>query len=245
MIEGYMDGYDQVVAKRDRTGEKQSRKIMTRIYYKVINRFVEDIELEDGVGDFRLLSQRAVNSLTELDECNRFSKGLYEWIGYNTKVFTYENVEREDGESKWSFGKLLNYGIDGLLSFNTKPLRAMIYLGLFVFFVSILYITFIFAGIILNGVNTPGYFSTIAAILLLGGIQLISIGVVGEYIGRIYYEVKARPKYIVQASNLSNDKVKSNLSHDLDSNVTTEDLNSNHFKYKRHYRKDKELVNHR
>ena len=135
---------------------------MTRIYYKVINRFVEDIELEDGVGDFRLLSQRAVNSLTELDECNRFSKGLYEWIGYNTKVFTYENVEREDGESKWSFGKLLNYGIDGLLSFNTKPLRAMIYLGLFVFFVSILYITFIFAGIILNGVNTPGYFSTIA-----------------------------------------------------------------------------------
>lgn len=102
-----------------------------------------------------------------------------------------------------------------------------------------------FAGIILNGVNTPGYFSTIAAILLLGGIQLISIGVVGEYIGRIYYEVKARPKYIVQASNLSNDKVKSNLSHDLDSNVTTEDLNSNHFKYKRHYRKDKELVNHR
>lgn len=245
MIEGYMDDYDQVVAKRDRTGEKQSRKIMTRIYYKVINRFVEDIELEDGVGDFRLLSQRAVNSLTELDECNRFSKGLYEWIGYNTKVFTYENVEREDGESKWSFGKLLNYGIDGLLSFNTKPLRAMIYLGLFVFFVSILYITFIFAGIILNGVNTPGYFSTIAAILLLGGIQLISIGVVGEYIGRIYYEVKARPKYIVQASNLSNDKVKSNLSHDLDSNVTTEDLNSNHFKYKRHYRKDKELVNHR
>lgn len=245
MIEGYMDGYDQVVAKRDRTGEKQSRKIMTRIYYKVINRFVEDIELEDGVGDFRLLSQRAVNSLTELDECNRFSKGLYEWIGYNTKVFTYENVEREDGESKWSFGKLLNYGIDGLLSFNTKPLRAMIYLGLFVFSVSILYITFIFAGIILNGVNTPGYFSTIAAILLLGGIQLISIGVVGEYIGRIYYEVKARPKYIVQASNLSNDKVKSNLSHDLDSNVTTEDLNSNHFKYKRHYRKDKELVNHR
>ena len=245
MIEGYMDGYDQIKAKRDRTGEKQSRKIMTRIYYKVINRFVEDIELEDGVGDFRLLSQRAVNSLTELEECNRFSKGLYEWIGYNTKVFTYENVEREDGESKWSFGKLLNYGIDGLLSFNTKPLRAMIYLGLFVFFVSILYITFIFAGIILNGVNTPGYFSTIAAILLLGGIQLISIGVVGEYIGRIYYEVKARPKYIVQASNLSNDKVKSNLSHDLDSNVTTEDLNSNHFKYKRHYRKDKELVNHR
>ncbi|MCG7339756.1 glycosyltransferase family 2 protein [Staphylococcus sp. ACRSN] len=245
MIEGYMDGYDQVVAKRDRTGEKKSRKIMTQIYYKAINRFVEDIELEDGVGDFRLLSQRAVNSLTELDECNRFSKGLYEWIGYNTKVFTYENVEREDGESKWSFGKLLNYGIDGLLSFNTKPLRAMIYLGLFVFFVSILYITFIFAGIILNGVNTPGYFSTIAAILLLGGIQLISIGVVGEYIGRIYYEVKERPKYIVQATNLRNDKVKSNLDQDLSSNMGTKEFNSEQFKYKKHYKRNKELVNHR
>lgn len=203
MIAGYMDGYDQVVAKRDRKNEKPTRKFMTRLYYKMINRFVEDIKLEDGVGDFRLLSQRAVHSLTDLDEYNRFSKGLYEWIGYNTKVFTYENVEREDGESKWSFGKLLNYGIDGLISFNNKPLRAMIYLGFIVFFISLLYIGYSFAGIVFNGIETPGYFSTIAAILLLGGIQMISIGIVGEYIGRIYYEVKQRPKYIVQASNLN------------------------------------------
>ena len=202
MVDSYLDGNDQVVAKRDRTGEKRSRKWLTKVYYKVINHLVEDIKLEDGIGDFRLLSQRAIHSLTELNEYNRFSKGLFEWIGYNTKVFTYENVEREDGKSKWSFGKLLNYGIDGLISFNNKPLRAMIYLGLVVFFVSLLYIVFSFGSIMINGVKTPGYFSTIAAILLLGGIQLISIGIVGEYIGRIYYEVKQRPKYIVQVSNL-------------------------------------------
>lgn len=100
-------------------------------------------------------------------------------------------------------GHLLNYGIDGLISFNNKPLRAMIYLGFIVFFISLLYIGYSFAGIVFNGIETPGYFSTIAAILLLGGIQMISIGIVGEYIGRIYYEVKQRPKYIVQASNLN------------------------------------------
>ena len=206
MVDGYMDGYDQVVAKRNREGEKESRKLLTRCYYKMINYFVEDIKLEDGIGDFRLLSQRAVNSMASLEEYNRFSKGLYEWIGYNTRVFTYDNVEREDGESKWSFSKLLNYGIDGLISFNNKPLRAMIYLGLFISFVSVLYILFVFAGIVLNGIETPGYFSTIAAILLLGGIQLISIGIVGEYIGRIYYEVKQRPKYIVLATNIESDE---------------------------------------
>ncbi|AMG18742.1 glycosyltransferase [Staphylococcus saprophyticus] len=225
MIEGYMDGYDQVIAKRDRIGEKQSRKVMTKIYYKLINHFVEDIKLEDGIGDFRLLSQRAVISLTQLDEYNRFSKGLYEWIGYNTKVFTYENVEREDGESKWSFSKLLNYGIDGLISFNNKPLRAMIYLGLIVFFISLLYIGYISVGIMIRGVETPGYFSTIAAILLLGGIQLISIGIVGEYIGRIYYEVKQRPKYIVQATNFNYacDNNKQNINQDINHEIERND----------------------
>lgn len=203
MIQGYMDGYDQVIAKRNRCGENKSRKWLTKLYYRMINRFVEDIRLEDGVGDFRLLSQRAVISLTQLDETNRFSKGLYAWIGYYTQVFTYENVEREDGESKWSFSKLLNYGIDGLISFNNKPLRAMIYLGLIVFGLSLLYIIYILISIMVHGIETPGYFSTIAAILLIGGIQLISICIVGEYIGRIYYEVKKRPKYIVQASNLN------------------------------------------
>lgn len=137
-----------------------------------------------------------------MDEYNRFSKGLFEWIGYNTKVFTYENVEREAGESKWSFAKLLNYGIDGLISFNNKPLRMMIYLGMFTFSLSVLYLVYLLINIMISGVNIPGYFTTIVTITLLGGIQLMSIGVIGEYIGRIYYEVKKRPKYIVQATNI-------------------------------------------
>ena len=195
-------GYDQVIAKRDRTGENIARKSMTKLYYKLINSFVEDIEFIDGVGDFRLLSQRAVKAMSSLKEYNRFSKGLFEWIGYNTKIFTYQNVEREAGHSKWTFTKLLNYGIDGLISFNNKPLRAMIYLGMTIFSLSIVYILYLLIGIMVNGINNPGYFTTIVAVLLIGGIQLISIGVVGEYIGRIYYEVKQRPKYIVQASNL-------------------------------------------
>lgn len=202
MIEGFQEGYDQVIAKRDRTGENIARKSMTKLYYKLINSFVEDIEFIDGVGDFRLLSQRAVKAMSSLKEYNRFSKGLFEWIGYNTKIFTYQNVEREAGHSKWTFTNLLNYGIDGLISFNNKPLRAMIYLGMTIFSLSIVYILYLLIGIMVNGINNPGYFTTIAAVLLIGGIQLISIGVVGEYIGRIYYEVKQRPKYIVQASNL-------------------------------------------
>ena len=203
MIDCYLEGYDQVIAQRDREGEQLSRKIVTKMYYKLINAFVEDVQFVDGVGDFRLLSQRAVCAIAELQENNRFSKGLFAWIGYNTKVFSYKNVEREAGQSKWNFRKLFNYGIDGLISFNSKPLRTMIYFGLFIFAISLIYIIYLSIGIIVNGISNPGYFTTIAAILLLGGIQLISIGVVGEYIGRIYYEVKQRPKYIVQASNLT------------------------------------------
>ncbi|UXR78714.1 MULTISPECIES: glycosyltransferase family 2 protein [unclassified Staphylococcus] len=202
MIKAYADGYDQVVAKRNRDGETASRKWMTRLYYKMINHWVEDIELVDGIGDFRLLSQRAVRSLVSMREYNRFSKGLFAWIGYSTKIISYDNVMREAGESKWSFRSLLNYAIDGLISFNNKPLRMMIYLGVSVFGVSLLYIIYLLIDTLLHGVSVPGYVTMIAAILLMGGIQLISIGVIGEYIGRIYYEVKQRPNYIVRAANV-------------------------------------------
>ncbi|ARJ51240.1 glycosyltransferase family 2 protein [Staphylococcus lutrae] len=202
MVKAYVEGYDQVIAKRSRTGEHASRKWLSRLYYKMINYFIEDIKLEDGIGDFRLLSQRAVRSLVRLGEYNRFSKGLFSWIGYNSKVIQYENVAREAGESKWSFGSLFNYAIDGLISFNYKPLRMMIYLGLMIFGMSMLYIVYLLIDTLIHGVDVPGYFTMIAAVLFIGGIQLVSIGVVGEYIGRIYYEVKQRPKYIVEAANV-------------------------------------------
>lgn len=203
MIEKYLeDGTDQVIAKRNREGEKASRKFMTKCYYKLINRFV-DVPIEDGVGDFRLLSQRVVRSLAELDEAQRFSKGLFSWVGYPTETIEYTNQERVAGDSKWSFFKLLDYGVDGVISFNNKPLRTIMYFGMGIFGINIVYLLVNFIMILVNGIDSPGYFSTIFAVLFLGSIQLISIGVIGEYIGRIYYEVKNRPKYLKQETNLN------------------------------------------
>jgi glycosyltransferase involved in cell wall biosynthesis len=207
MLEGYNDGYDQVIAKRTRTGDSPVRSFVSRLYYKVMNKFV-DIELVDGIGDFRLLSRRAVDSLLSLSEYNRFSKGLFSWIGFNELIIGYENVLRSDGESKWTFSKLLNYGIDGVISFNNKPLRLSIYLGLLTTILGILYVITTFIQIIVGGVEVPGYFTLISAILFIGGIQLIFLGVMGEYIGRIYYETKRRPHFIVAEKKVSEVKQK-------------------------------------
>lgn len=196
MLEKASEGYDQVIAKRDRTGEKLSRSFLTKLYYKFINSLI-DVRLENGIGDFRLLSRRAVDALLSLKEYNRFSKGLFSWIGFSEAVIEYENIIREEGASKWSFASLLNYGIDGVISFNNKPLRIAIYLGLTVTFLDILYVLYILVQITIKGIDVPGYFTTIAAILLVGGLQLFFMGIVGEYIGRIYYEVKRRPPYII------------------------------------------------
>ncbi|EMA6343377.1 glycosyltransferase family 2 protein [Bacillus cytotoxicus] len=202
MIEGYNAGYDQVIAKRTRTGDSPIRSFISRLYYKVMNKFV-DIELVDGIGDFRLLSRRAVDSLLSLSEYNRFSKGLFSWIGFKELIIEYENVLRSDGESKWTFSKLLNYGIDGVISFNNKPLRLSIYLGLLTTLLAILYVITTFIQIMIDGIDVPGYFTLISAILFIGGIQLIFLGVIGEYIGRIYYETKRRPHFIVAEKKVS------------------------------------------
>jgi len=201
MIRQYEQGYHQVIAKRSRTGEKFFRKILTKTYYKIVNNLI-DVKLVDGIGDFRLLSRQALNSLMQMPEYNRFSKGLFSWIGYKEKIIEYENKERELGESKWRLSSLLNYAIDGIVSFNSKPLRLIIYLGLLITILNIGYISYNYIKILLFGVDTPGYFTLISAILLLGGIQLISIGILGEYIGRIFYEVKLRPSYIIEESNI-------------------------------------------
>lgn len=200
------EGYDQVIAKRDRSGEKFTRSFLTRIYYKLINSLV-DVRLENGIGDFRLLSRQAVDALLSLKEYNRFSKGLFSWIGFNEAIIEYENITREEGASKWSFASLLNYGIDGVISFNNKPLRIAIYLGLTVTLLDILYVLYMLVQITMKGIDVPGYFTTIAAILLVGGLQLFFMGIIGEYIGRIYYEVKRRPHYIVaKTANFEKEK---------------------------------------
>lgn len=202
MLDKALEGYDQVIAKRDREGEQLHRSLLSKLYYFLVNRLI-DVKLNDGQGDFRLLSRKAVDSLLQLQEYNRFSKGLFSWIGYKQAVISYKNVQREEGKSAWTFKKLLNYGIDGIVSFNNKPLRVSIYIGFVTFIVSCLYLLFIFQQIIREGVELPGYFTTICAILIMGGMQLIFMGIIGEYIGRIYYESKKRPHYIIEESNVN------------------------------------------
>lgn len=205
MIEKYTEGYDQVIAQRNRKGEHALRKIPTKLYYFLVNQFV-DIPIVDGVGDFRLLSQKVVRTIADMSETQRFSKGIFSWVGYKQFIINYDNVERAGGESKWTFKKLLDYGIDGILSFNNKPLRVLLYLGFITFGVSILYILINLISILVYGIDEPGYFTLMSGVLLLGSIQLISLGIMGEYIGRIYYEVKNRPHYIEQVSNINKDE---------------------------------------
>lgn len=201
LLAGFEEGYDQVIARRNRKGESLPRKVLSTMYYKIINRFI-DVRIQNGVGDFRLLSRRAIDALLILSEGNRFSKGLFSWIGFEQKTVYYDNVSRQNGESKWSFGNLINYGIEGIISFNTKPLRVCLYVGFIVLFLSLAYILYTFVEVLVRGVITPGYFTMITAILFLGGVQLVSLGVIGEYIGRIYNETKRRPHYLVKDTNI-------------------------------------------
>lgn len=197
MLALYRQGYDQVVARRTREGERVSRTLLARLYYRVVNSLV-DVSMEDGVGDFRLLSRRAVDALLRMGEYNRFSKGLFSWIGFSVATVDYRNVARQGGgPSKWSMRRLLNYGIDGIMSFNAAPLRLSIYLGGVVTVLSFAYLIFLIIAAVMQGVTAPGYITLIAAILGIGGLQLLFLGVIGEYIGRIYYEAKQRPHFIV------------------------------------------------
>lgn len=193
-------GYDQVVARRTRSGDARMRSAASRLYYWMMNRLSE-VRLTDGAGDFRVLSRRAVDALLSLGEYNRFSKGLFAWIGFDTATVDYQNVCRSEGASRWSFGKLLNYGIDGVISFNNRPLRAAIYLGTVVTVLAFGYALFIVAQAVLGGVNVPGYATLMVGIAGMGGLQLLFLGVLGEYLGRIYYETKRRPHFVVKDSS--------------------------------------------
>ncbi|MEU9160094.1 glycosyltransferase family 2 protein [Streptomyces sp. NPDC048424] len=200
MLEHYRQGHDQIIARRTREGDKKLRSALSRLYYRGINRWV-DVELTDGVGDFRMLSRPAVDALLSLPEYNRFSKGLFSWIGFDTVHFDYRNAQREAGETKWKFGSLLNYGMDGLISFNNRPLRIGIWFGVSLVVLTGLYALWITITAITDGVESPGYVTLVAIITGLGGVQLIMLGLIGEYIGRIYYETKRRPHFLVKESH--------------------------------------------
>ncbi|WP_114422508.1 glycosyltransferase family 2 protein [Nocardioides houyundeii] len=196
-----LDGeYSQVVARRTRTNDPAVRTWLSRIYYKLMNRLV-DVELQDGVGDFRVLDRMAVRALLALGETNRFSKGLFAWIGFPTAVVDYENVSREAGATKWRLRDLFNYGIDGVVSFNYRPLRMSIWLGLLVTVVAAGYAAWVLLDAVWHGNAVPGYVTTICVVTGFGGVQLIILGVIGEYLGRIYAETKRRPLFLLKESS--------------------------------------------
>jgi glycosyltransferase involved in cell wall biosynthesis len=197
MLELQREGYDQVVARRTREGDSLPRTLASRLYYRLANAVVE-VDLQDGVGDFRLLSRRAVDALLQMGEYNRFSKGLFSWIGFPTATIDYRNEARQGGAgSRWSMRRLLNYGLDGIMSFNNAPLRLAVYVGLAVTALAFAYVAFLVVAVVFKGVTVPGYVTLVAAILGMGGIQLLFLGVIGEYVGRIYFETKQRPHFIV------------------------------------------------
>lgn len=193
--------YDSVAARRvSRKGEPPIRSLCARIFYRLINK-ISDIEIMDGARDFRLMTRPMVNSVLTLTEYNRFSKGIFGWVGYRTKWMEYENVERKEGETKWSFWKLLRYSIDGIVNFSNVPLTISSYLGIIMTFVSFLAIVFIIVRKLMFGDPVSGWPSLACIITFVGGIQLFCMGIMGQYLSKTYMEVKKRPHYVIQFTN--------------------------------------------
>lgn len=199
LINKWQEGFDVVLAKRvDRSVDTFLKRTTSKIFYLIYNKIVDN-KIEGNVGDFRLMSRRAVEAVKQLPENNLFMKGLLSWVGFPTAVVEYTRSERSAGNSKFKFYKLLNLALEGITSFSTVPLRFWTYLGGTVAFVSFLFAMKIILAKLFFGNPVQGYASLMVAILFLGGVQLIGIGVLGEYIGRIYKETKHRPRFIIKS----------------------------------------------
>ena len=168
-----------------------------KCFYSLINR-LSDVTLRSDASDFRTFRRSVAESLLQLSEYHRFSKGLFSWVGYNTSYIPYTAGKRANGKSKWSFRKLLNYGIEGIIGFSTKPLRMAAYLGFATAVAALIYLIVVVLEKLIWGISIPGYATIIVLTLLLGGIQLFCIGIIGEYIGKIYEQSKDRPVYIAK-----------------------------------------------
>lgn len=203
MIESIRSGEADVVAARrtSRKGESKLKSIFSHMFYKVFNR-VSQITLVEGATDFRVMKRIVVDAVLDLPEYNRFSKGLFQWVGFETKWIAYENVERVAGESAWSFRQLVKYSVEGVVAFTTIPLTIVIFLGTILSVVAFLYMLFIIVKYLIYSDPVQGFATTMSVILLLGGIQLLSIGALGKYLEKTYTETKKRPIYIVRESNI-------------------------------------------
>ena len=205
MVTKWREGYENVYGQRiDRRFDAPLRRALTMRFYHLFERFGET-SLPPGAGDFRLLDRKAVNALLRMRERARFSKGLYAWIGFKSIGVPFQVAERASGASKFSYGKLTRFALDGLTSFSTMPLKVWGYFGGLISIFALSAATFFIVRTLMLGVDVPGYASLIVSVTFLAGVQLLSLGVIGEYIGRIFAEVKGRPLYIV-AEHLSRDE---------------------------------------
>jgi glycosyltransferase involved in cell wall biosynthesis len=198
MIQYWEEGYQDVYAKRNsRKGETWLKKTSSTLYYRMLQK-ATSIPIQQDTGDFRLLDRICVDALIQIRESQRYTKGMFSWIGYKKKEITYNRDPRAAGQTKWNYPKLINFAIDGITSFTTAPLRISSIMGFIISAVAFIYIIVIIIQTLAFGVQTAGYPSLMAVVLFLGGVQLLSLGVIGEYIGRIFNETKNRPLYLVE-----------------------------------------------
>lgn len=206
MIKYWREGYDDVYAKRrSRAGESWLKKKTSEWFYKILQKSTR-IEIQRDTGDFRLLDKRCVEAITQLRESQRYTKGMFSWIGYSKKEILYDRDPRAAGTTKWNYWKLIDLAIEGITSFTTFPLRIASILGIVVSLCSLIYLIILVMRTIFVGSDVAGYPSMMAAILFFGGVQLLSIGIIGEYIGRIFTETKNRPLYYVDKIHKSHEK---------------------------------------
>jgi len=193
--------YDSVATRRvSRKGEPPLRSLFAKMFYKIINK-LSDADIVDGARDYRMMTRQMVNSILEINEYHRFSKGIFGWVGYNTKWLEYENIERVAGQTKWSFWKLFKYAVEGIVAFSTVPLRIASLFGIFFSIVAFVMLIFVVVRRLLYGDPVAGWASQVCIILFTGGLQMIFLGIIGEYLSRTYMEVKARPQYFIKEKN--------------------------------------------
>ena len=197
-LQEWKNGYDVVYGKRiDRRGDSRLKILSARYFYRILN-YLSDVEIPEDVGDFRLLSRRAVEALVSFPERHRYMKGLYAWIGFPQKAIPYVRQPRDSGLSKWNYWRLWNFALEGITSFSDVPLKMATYLGAVTSSFALLYALFLLVRTLIWGNPVPGYPSLIIAVLFLGGVQLICLGIIGEYLARTYQETKGRALYFVK-----------------------------------------------
>ena len=196
-VELWRQGYDVVLAKRnDRQEDSFAKRFSSSLFYKLNNK-ISDVKLPDNVGDFRLFTRKVLNAINSLPENQRFMKGIFAWVGFRSITIEYKRPQRIAGSSKFNGWKLWNFALQGITGFGTLPLRIWTYIGFIVSFLAFIYASFLILRTLIMGIDLPGYASLVVIILFLGGLQLIGVGILGEYVGRIYMESKRRPPFII------------------------------------------------